>query len=329
MKIVIAALVFAWLAPCHAELIARALYGNDTIAGRFLQTEDACNETEWESIYGEERRSLLRSRDLCTFVSYDCNRKCRGWPKNHCKYMHPHCKCTSRRELDETSSTCETELEELEDWHTAAYDDLSPSCQAFVDTRRLECYEGWTSNNWMDNVNSLNLMNADLDVFVKRGLEDGDSFCEGAYPFSIHAAAGYYVNSVKFELGGPGNFLYVHTETSRPFTLFADTGTFWNLDANGTYYEPGEYNLLVTPNPTPGHVAVNAQLLLFTIKNSTDLDCQAPDPTNCNHANFDNECWWNRKCEWEYPEQAGHQCVNHKCMCGDQSHPCGCLTLNR
>ena len=294
------------------DVAVRTIYG----------TEGSCTPDEMDSIYEQNRRRNVRSRDLCSFDDYRCYWRCYGWPYEQCYIAWP---CYCQRKLDEArrldfDEECKEETDKVEGWHTSVYRELTPSCKERIDTRQHQCFEVKSSiNNGADKVNSFRLWNADAKQVVVASLVDEDSFCEGDFSFSIEAVAGEKVSDVKFELEGPDGYNYIHTEYKEPYTLFANVGS----DVYGRKYNAGEYNLMVTPNEDP----TKAEILRFTIKDCDEGETPPDLQDSCGLQDFQNECRSTRGCQGMY--SGATDCSNRDggvCFCG--SSVCGCRDLD-
>lgn len=256
MKLLLSAIVVSLMAfGTQAEVSARAYY--DDVG--------SCTDDEWNSIFGAlGRRQLVRTRELaCTNACFSAN--CAGWVLADCKVII----CGCRRELEESASLpddCNEPVARIEAMHSISYSTLSDSCKEKITTRKIECYQVLTEENIGANgINALTLWNADSDIVVNQHLVNGDSFCADDFAFSIQAAAGDYVQKIKFELYGAVDYNYIHTEFGAPFTMFAEI----DRDIQGAKYEAGDYDLIVTPDDDTS----KATTLRFTIKPNTHPDC--------------------------------------------------------
>lgn len=278
MKVAIAALFIALIAPCFGdhEILARALYDLDNEG-----SEDPCTENDWASIYGTERRQLRGNRKLPS-----CSSLCPGWPPGWCRFLYPSC---TRRQLEEQEQqrelnsfnqelTCATLIGELEAMHTAVPETSfsSAPCRAHIGNRTLECYKVKRQySQGQTTITGFSLWKVEAEVndqeVIVENLVHGSEFCLGDFDFSIEASAGGRVKKVKFELNGPDGYHYIHTDETAPtFTLFESDG---NHEVTGTTYPPGEYDLLATPVDFPDM----AQFLRFKILDPSDPAVVCPN----------------------------------------------------
>lgn len=243
------------------------------VAVRLMYSQGYCHDYEWEALgLGDGQRRNLRERELCS-VSRWCNKKCRGYRPGKCHVVYPQCDPCRRRTMDtgrklDFFSACDVALAGINAGIDSGYDSVLTACQERVNSRTHKCFtmhEG--SNTNPDDIHHFELWNANANpgTVVDEDLVDMDSFCENGFLFSIEAVAGNEVDDVEFELYGPGDFNYAHTEFHAPYTLFANQGN----NVNGQFYEAGIYDLFATPDGRPE----KARALRFEIKESTHPDC--------------------------------------------------------
>ena len=313
MKLLISAIVVSLMAFCaQADVSSRAYY----------QEVGSCTDDEWNSIYGTlGRRQLVRSRQLpCTNACISTY--CPGSKQPDCRIII--CGCSSRvlEESESLANECYEPVARIEAMHKSSYGILSDSCKEKIDTRKIECYQVLTEEKiGAKDINAFTLWNADSDTVVNENLVNDASFCADDFAFSIQAAAGEYVKTVKFELYGAVDYNYVHTEYGAPFTMFAEI----DRDVQGAKYAAGDYDLIVTPDDDTS----KAITLRFTIKPNTHPDCAPPAPLpTCSAQDHKDECRWKSSCRRDYKSLdfktlGSVQCNSGVCYCGGAV--CGCL----
>ena len=327
MKTAIFFLVALLAVPCEgAEFLVRTFYGS-------VSTE-SCTTAEWDSIWTPSPgRKLVRSRELCTLPA-GCASKCAGFPPSQCYIYHSGCRCLRKLELDQQPplNDCDTDIEHVEEMHLAAYNGLSTTCQAHVDTRTFDCYQVKEDVEYgSDKIEKFKLWNTDDNLVLDRNFVDQASFCENDFNFRIEAVVGSAVTKVKFGLYGPNIYNYEHTDFSAPFKMMANS----EVDIDGFKYAPGEYNLMATPDDDDSR----AVTVKFTIQDCTAATID-PVPslssptttsstaTTCSALNHQNECSSVNDCMALYPNFGADDCNTAGggvCYCG--SSVCGCMLV--
>ena len=303
-------------------LASLGLASSSKVAPRVYYNEvGSCTDEEYALLLGPTDRRQLRSlQQTCTrcLLQWDY---CAGWSTlSTCKQTV--CSTSCRRDLI-AQDFCELEMAEIEAQHVAAYDGLSASCKEHVDTRKIECYKVHEKGGdaGVYDIKSFTLWDADDDRVVKENLVDGDSFCENGFQFSVEAVTGKRVKQVKFELYGVTDYNYEHTESKKPYMMYAGIGT---RNIQGTMYKAGDYELIATPD---GDIT-KAKILKFTIKPSTHADCiaaaTAPVAT-CTAQTFMGECARVSDCRSTYRNLGADSCRSGDSVCYCGGLVCGCL----
>ena len=319
--------VVALFSPCKgADFLVRTFYGSEIA--------ESCTAAEWDSIWHTPtRRTLVRSRDLCKLPAA-CVQACAGFKKKDCVSYRSDCPCTRQLRSDQRqlSTDCDTEIEIAQGLHLAAYNGLSTTCQAHVDTRTFECYQVKEDVEFgSDKIQRFKLWNTDDNLVLDRNLVDQSSFCENDFNFRIEAVVGGSVTKVKFGLYGPNGYNYEHMDFSAPFKMMANS----EVDIEGHKYMPGDYSLMATPDDDDSR----AVAIQFTIQECAAIvDDMVATPlfqpptatttttTTCSALNHRSECSSVSDCFGMYPNLGADDCStvgDGVCYCG--SSVCGCM----